>query len=174
MAAGLGVLDHPITFMAITDQMDRLIPLVVARIVYLSPSINNHPTESDVIPGILTEAALEYALFSCSVTALKPFWRPFYSGAIVNTYGGAGSGLAYASRQQYTGNSSRECKDFDEEFASDLPNIVDIGGLAGRPDLKLIIPETPKVGSEAGFPADGEDMDIDKITTITHRMALGH
>lgn len=72
----------------------RLIPLIVTRIYYLSPSRNPNPTLSTILPSILTEAALEYAFMSASITSLKPFLRPFHSGRyIINTVGAPGSGL---------------------------------------------------------------------------------
>lgn len=36
---------------------------------------------------------MNYAIVATSITALKPFLKPFHSGAIVNTVGGGGSGL---------------------------------------------------------------------------------
>ena len=73
-------------------QLLRLIPIVATRLFYLSPNENYDPTLTSILPHILTEGALEYAIISTSVTALKPFLKPFHTGAILNTVGGDGSG----------------------------------------------------------------------------------
>jgi hypothetical protein len=78
----------------------RLIPIVAVRLFYLSPSKNHDPTITSIIPQVWAEGALEFAIISTSITALKPFLKPFHSGAIVNTVGGAGSGA-------YSGSGSR-------------------------------------------------------------------
>lgn len=72
-------------------------PILAGRLYLLSPGENDNATWTSVLPGILTEAALEYSLIATSITALKPFLRPFHTGAIVNSVGGAGSGLMYGS-----------------------------------------------------------------------------
>jgi hypothetical protein len=41
---------------------------------------------------------MDFAIISTSVTALKPFLKPFHTGAIVNTVGGTGSGMYSDSR----------------------------------------------------------------------------
>ncbi|EEP80698.1 predicted protein [Uncinocarpus reesii 1704] len=51
-----------------------------------------------MIPQILTEVAMNYSLLATSITSLKPFLKPFHTGAIINTIGGEGSGL-YSSSQ---------------------------------------------------------------------------
>ena len=73
--------------------------MIAVRLYYLAPSQNSNPTLSSVLSHILTEAALEYALAATSIIALKPFLKPFHSGAIINTVGGAGSGM-------YSGSAS--------------------------------------------------------------------
>jgi hypothetical protein len=80
-----------------TDLDNRLAPILAVRLWLLSPGQNDDPTETSILPGVLTEAALEYAIIATSITALKPFLRPFHTGAIVNSVGGAGSGLMYGS-----------------------------------------------------------------------------
>jgi len=84
-------------------QLLRLIPIVAIRLFYLSPSRNHNPTVTSILPHIWTEGALEYAIISTSVTSLKPFLRPFHTGAIVNTVGGGGSGLYSGSRPREQG-----------------------------------------------------------------------
>jgi hypothetical protein len=76
----------------------RLIPIVAIRLFYLYPSENYDPTLTSILPHILTEGALAYAIISTSITALKPFLKPFHSGAIMNTVGGGGSRLNSGSR----------------------------------------------------------------------------
>lgn len=80
------------------NQLLRLIPIVAMRLLYLSPRENYKPTLTIIPPHILTELALEYTLISTSITAPKPFLKPFHTGAIVNTVGGGGSGLYSGSR----------------------------------------------------------------------------
>jgi hypothetical protein len=87
-----------------TDLASSIAPILAGRLFLLSPGQNNDPTWTSILPGILTEAALEYALIATSITALKPFLRPFHTGAIVNSVGGAGSGLMYGSAA-YKGGS---------------------------------------------------------------------
>jgi hypothetical protein len=77
--------------------------MVAVRLFFLSPGQNDDPTLSTILAGILTEGALEYALAATSVIALKPFLKPFHSGAIINTVGGAGSGMYSGSRSQTRG-----------------------------------------------------------------------
>lgn len=72
---------------------DRLIPIIAIRLFYLSPSENFDPTFTSILPNIFTEASLEYCLISASVTCLKPFLRPFHSGAVVSTIISADSDL---------------------------------------------------------------------------------
>jgi hypothetical protein len=85
---------HPVlsTFGKLT-QLHRLIPIIGLRLFYLSPNESHDPTVTSILPHILTEAAMDYAIVSTSITALKPFLKPFHTGAIVNTIGGGGSGL---------------------------------------------------------------------------------
>ena len=45
------------------------------------------------MPHIFTEGALEYGIISTSVNALKPYLKPFHTGAIVDFVGDGGSGL---------------------------------------------------------------------------------
>lgn len=40
-----------------------------------------------IVPHILTDAAMNYALASTSIISLKPFLKPFHSGAVLNTIG---------------------------------------------------------------------------------------
>jgi hypothetical protein len=80
-----------------------LAPIIGLRLYYLSPSENTNPTYTSIIPHILTEAASNFALVATSVTSLKPFLKPFHTGAIVNTVGGTGSGVFSGTRPQYQG-----------------------------------------------------------------------
>ncbi|KIX02270.1 uncharacterized protein Z518_08209 [Rhinocladiella mackenziei CBS 650.93] len=80
-----------------------LIPVVAIRLRYLSPDENHDPTFTSILAHILTEGALEYALISTSITSLKPFLKPFHTGAIVNTVGGSGSGLYSGSHSATQG-----------------------------------------------------------------------
>jgi hypothetical protein len=81
----------------------RLIPILAARLFFLSPDENYDPTLTSIIPHILTEAAMDYALVSTSITCLKPFLKPFHTGGVVNRVGGAGSGVyAVSPGQGYT------------------------------------------------------------------------
>ena len=80
---------------------DRLIPVVVVRLFYLSPSENSEPTVTSIIPNIITEAALELCLISACITSLKPFLQPVHSGYMVNTSVGApGSSFRSGMRQK--------------------------------------------------------------------------
>ena len=71
----------------------RLSPIVAARLFYLSPRKNSDPTLTNILPHILTEGCLEYAVVSTSITALKPFLKPFDTGAFENTVCRGDSGL---------------------------------------------------------------------------------
>ncbi len=71
-----------------------LIPLIAIRLVYLSPAENENPTMTTIVPYILAEAALEFAILSTSITALKPFLRPLHSGAVVSSVGGYGANVS--------------------------------------------------------------------------------
>jgi hypothetical protein len=77
--------------------------MIGLRLYYLSPTENYNPTYTSIIPHILTEAASNFALVATSVTSLKPFLKPFHTGAIVNTVGGTGSGIYSGTRPQYQG-----------------------------------------------------------------------
>ena len=68
---------------------------------------------------------MEFSLFSTSITALKPFLRPFHTGAIVNTVGGTGSGLAYGSKGSngiYMLSGNRD--DGKEEFQLNITTVT--------------------------------------------------
>lgn len=73
------------------------------RLVYLSPEKNNVPTVTSIIPHILTEAAMNFALVSTSITSLKPFLKPFHTGAVLNTVGGEASGPYSGSHMRVQG-----------------------------------------------------------------------
>ena len=87
---------HPLTPL-------RLIPIIAVRLYYLAPAQNLIITSSTVISDILTEGAMEFALMATSITALKPFLTPFHTGAIVNSVGGAGSGIYSGIRSKPLG-----------------------------------------------------------------------
>ena len=84
-------------------EIRRLIPIIAVRLFYLSPDENYDPTLTSIIPHILTEAAMSYALISTSITSLKPFLKPFHAGAVVNTVGGKGSGAYSGSHPRGQG-----------------------------------------------------------------------
>ena len=74
--------------------LGSLIPIVAVRLFYLSPGQNHNPTVTSIIAAIITQFALQYSFMSASVTALRPFLRPFHSGhMLVDTVGAPGSGL---------------------------------------------------------------------------------
>jgi hypothetical protein len=113
----------------LTDFLASITPILIGRLYFLSPSQNDDPTWTSVLPGILTEAALEYAIIATSITALKPFLRPFHTGAIVNSVGGAGSGLMYGSTA-YKGHGvyiRSNSKSVDQK--DDIPMTNQSGGI---------------------------------------------
>jgi hypothetical protein len=77
---------------------DRLIPVVVVRLFYLSPSENSEPTVTSIIPNIITEAALELCLISACITSLKPFLQPVHSGYMVTSVNAPGSSFRSGKR----------------------------------------------------------------------------
>lgn len=103
----------------------------------------------------MTEAALEFALFSTSITALKPFLRPFHTGAIVNTVGGAGSGLYYGSRSNnaYMLGSTKDPKD-DYQM-----NVSIITG--GRKQSPMDVTTASSRGGKKHVPQPSEDQNDD-------------
>jgi hypothetical protein len=109
----------PALYVSPSNYLLSLIPPVALRLVYLAPSENQNPTLSSIVANILTEAALEYALLSTSITALKPFLRPLHSSAVVNSVVGDGSGIYAKSRSRTQGIyllSSTSGKDKQEEY----------------------------------------------------------
>lgn len=78
----------------LTRTVNRLTPIIIARLYYLSPGIQETHNSGNIAAEIITEAALQYALISASITCLKPFLRPFHSGGyFVDSIGAPGSGL---------------------------------------------------------------------------------
>lgn len=57
---------------------DRLIPLVAARLWLLSPGVNANPTDTSIVPSIITQATLHFSVLSASITSLRPFLRTFH------------------------------------------------------------------------------------------------
>lgn len=55
----------------------RLIPLVAIRLHLLSPSVNTLPTSTSIVPSIVTEVTLHFAVMSASITSLRPLLRTF-------------------------------------------------------------------------------------------------
>lgn len=150
--------------------MNRLIPLVVIRLVLLSPNRNSDPTYTSALPAIVTEAALEFALFSTSITALKPFLRPFHTGAIVNTVGGAGSGLAYASKGSHGIYMLSSTRDHKEEHQM---NIATVTANRSEIDVSNPVAQSPKVSRQvAGFKADSEDIESIKSEGASDEMII--
>jgi hypothetical protein len=74
-----------------------LTPILALRLYYLAPSRNGNPTLTNILAGVYTEGVLSYAIISTCITTLKPFLKPFHTGAIVNTTGGSGSGSGLES-----------------------------------------------------------------------------
>lgn len=108
---------------------------MIGRVYLMSPSQNTDPTWSSILPGVLTEGAIEYALISTSISALTPLLRPYHTGVIVNSVGGAGSGLAYGSSSRAHGiymRSGHSQLDKNEEFH--LKSTTDIGQAHGSGD----------------------------------------
>ncbi|OAQ60691.1 hypothetical protein VFPPC_06800 [Pochonia chlamydosporia 170] len=54
-----------------------LIPLVAIRLHLLSPSVNTLPTSTSIVPSIVTEVTLHFAVMSASITSLRPLLRTF-------------------------------------------------------------------------------------------------
>lgn len=78
----------------LTGAVDRLAPIIAVRLYYLSPRTETAHDSVNIVAQIVTEAALEFALISASVTCLKPFLQPFHSGGyLVDSVGAPGSGL---------------------------------------------------------------------------------
>ena len=59
---------------------DRIIPLVVLRLLRLSPSIFHNTPHDITMAGVYTEAAMSFALVAECLTCLKPFLRTFDEG----------------------------------------------------------------------------------------------
>ncbi|KAF5136352.1 hypothetical protein E5D57_000112 [Metarhizium anisopliae] len=57
---------------------NRLIPLVAARLWLLSPGVNANPTNTSIVPSIITQATLHFSVLSASITSLRPFLRTFH------------------------------------------------------------------------------------------------
>ena len=141
-------------------QLLRLIPIVALRLLYLSPRENYKPTLTSIRPHILTELALEYALISTSITALKPFLKPFHTGAIVNTIGGGGSGLYSASRSGAQGiymlsSGARDNKDCGQTKTTTFRSESSNNGL--QPQSQLYAGNTGEhtaVSCRGGAPRD--------------------
>ncbi|KID81634.1 hypothetical protein MGU_11011 [Metarhizium guizhouense ARSEF 977] len=55
-----------------------LIPLVAARLWLLSPGVNTDPTDTSIVPSIITQTTLHFSVLSASITSLRPFLRTFH------------------------------------------------------------------------------------------------
>ncbi|XWX01395.1 hypothetical protein V2A60_009422 [Cordyceps javanica] len=64
-----------------------LIPIAIVRICFLAPHLNHDPTLTNVVPHIITEAALHFAVISASITSLRPFLRTLHLDYTVGSKG---------------------------------------------------------------------------------------
>ncbi|EFQ97713.1 hypothetical protein MGYG_00753 [Nannizzia gypsea CBS 118893] len=80
-----------------------ILPILSMRLSYLSPEKNYNPTFTSIVPHILMEAALNYALASTSLTSLKPLLKPFHTGAIANRIRCENSGIYSGARLEGQG-----------------------------------------------------------------------
>lgn len=70
-----------------TNLLTRMIPIVVTRLIYLSPTKNTDPTISSIPPSIITEAAIHFSIIAGSATALKPFLTAFHPTYVIENSG---------------------------------------------------------------------------------------
>jgi hypothetical protein len=154
-----------------------LIPIVGVRLFYLSPDENYDPTVTNIIPHILTEGAMDFALVSTTITALKPFLKPFHTGAIVNTVGGTGSGLYSGSRSgQPQGiymltSVARNKKEIGQTTTTSVNS--DSGRYSTRPKQKLYMGNTEAGKTTVSSQPTERGTDIESVdSTGSERMII--
>lgn len=74
-----------------------MIPIVIYRLIYLSPKHNTNPTYTNIVPNIITEAIMQFSIISASVTSLKPFLRSLHPAHMVSS-AAESSGLVSSDR----------------------------------------------------------------------------
>ena len=77
-----------------------LIPIVTARLYFISVAHKHQSTSASIMAQIFTEMAMQYSLMAECMSCLKPFLQPFHSGyGFSNNY--ALSSLSNPSRDPY-------------------------------------------------------------------------
>ncbi|KAJ3485916.1 hypothetical protein NLG97_g6722 [Lecanicillium saksenae] len=56
-----------------------VVPFLVARVVFLDPTMNTGPAHSATMADLLTEACIHFSILAGSATALKPLLTSFYA-----------------------------------------------------------------------------------------------
>ena len=74
-----------------------MIPIIVYRLIYLSPTHNTNPTYTTIVPNIITEAIIQFSIISASVTSLKPFLQSLHPAHMVSS-AAESSGLVSTDR----------------------------------------------------------------------------